>query len=103
LDHDILDEVLTLFRRHWRNGAAVRLLGVQGSSFDKVESQLDLLHSKESQKWQQALSAADCLRDKYGEAVVSLAAGLRSNFRERTHENPSSLPGKPKKPRSVDC
>lgn len=98
LDHNILNEALMLFRRHWKRGAAVRLLGVQASSLDRAEPQLDLLHSRENQKWQQVLSAADRLRDKYGETVVSLASALKSNFRERTHENPASLPGKTKKP-----
>jgi DNA polymerase-4 len=73
-------------------------LGVQASSLDRAEPQLDLLHSGESQKWQRALSAADRLRDKYGETVVGLASALKSNFRERTHENPASLPGKTTKP-----
>ena len=98
LDHDILDEVRALFRQHWKSGSAVRLLGVHASSLEKAEPQLDLLHSGESQKWQQALSAADRMRDKYGETVVSLASALKGNFRERTHENPASLPGKTKKP-----
>ena len=40
--------------------------------------------------------AADRMRDKFGESAVSLAAGLRGSFRERTHENPASLPGKKK-------
>jgi len=39
-------------------------------------------------------SAADRLRDKYGESSVSLASGMRGSFRERTHENPAGLPGK---------
>jgi len=43
---------------------------------------------------QLALAAADRLRDKYGESAVSLASGMRGRFRERTHENPASLPGK---------
>jgi hypothetical protein len=33
-----------------------------------------------------------------GETVVGLASALKSNFRERTHENPASLPGKTTKP-----
>jgi DNA polymerase-4 len=39
------------------------------------------------------LSAADRMRDKYGEKTNSLGSALRSRFRERTHENPASLPG----------
>ena len=38
--------------------------------------------------------AVDRLRDKYGEQSVSLASGMKSKFRERTHENPAGLPGK---------
>ncbi len=97
LDHHILDEVLRLFRHHWKRGSAVRLLGVHTSALDIAEPQRDLLDDGESQKWQRALSAADRLRDKYGETVVSLASALKSNFRERTHENPADLPGKAKK------
>jgi len=32
------------------------------------------------------LSAADLLREKYGDSAVSLARGMKGNFRERTHE-----------------
>ena len=46
------------------------------------------------ERWQQALAAADKLRDRYGESAVSLAASLRGQFRECTHENPAGLPGK---------
>jgi DNA polymerase-4 len=64
----------------------VRLLGVQASSFEEVHDQLDLLDEGKHERWQQALAAADRLRDKYGESAVSLAAGLKGGFRERTHE-----------------
>jgi len=36
------------------------------------------------------------LRDRFGESSVSLATGMKGKFRERTHENPSGLPGKSK-------
>ena len=48
------------------------------------------------QRWKSALAAADKLRDRYGEASVGLAGGLKATFRERTHENPVGLPGKKK-------
>ena len=98
MDHEILDEMRRLFRRNWKPGSAVRLLGVQASSLEKSEPQLNLLQGGESQKWRQALSVADRMRDKYGESVVSLASAMKSTFRERTHDNPASLPGKHKKP-----
>ncbi len=74
----------------------MRLLGVQASSFEAQAGQRDLLEDGRRQRWQQALSAADRLRDKFGESSVSLASGLRGGFRERIHENPAALPGKGK-------
>jgi hypothetical protein len=43
-----------------------------------------------------ALETADKLRERFGEGVVSLATGMKSKFRERTHDNPASLPGRKK-------
>ena len=96
LDTEIFAQVRLLFRKNWRKGAEVRLLGVQASSFEAQAGQGDLLEDGRRQRWQQALSAADRLRDKYGESSVSLASGLRGGFRERIHENPIGLPGKGK-------
>jgi len=82
----------------------VRLLGVHVSSFEEAPaSQLDLLDGGRHQRWQQALAAADKLRDKFGESSVGLAGGMRGVFREKTHENPASLPGRgPRKPPDTD-
>jgi DNA polymerase-4 len=99
LDNHIFEEARQLFRKNWRAGAAVRLLGVHASSLEMQPPQIDLLDDERQQRWKQALSAADRLRDKYGESSVSLATGMKGRFRERTHENPTGLPGKnqPKK------
>ena len=96
LDTEIFEQARALFRKNWRKGAQVRLLGVHASSFDEAAEQGNLLEDGRRQRWQRALSAADRLRDKFGEASVSLATGLKGGFRERTHENPASLPGKKK-------
>ena len=96
LDTELLEEIRELFRRNWKTGAAVRLLGVHASGWDDGEQQLDLMDEGRHEKWKQALAAADRMRDRFGESAVSLAAGLRGNFRERTHENPAGLPGKKK-------
>jgi DNA polymerase-4 len=48
------------------------------------------------ERWKDVLSAADKLRDRFGESSVTLASGLKAGFRERTHENPAGLPGKGK-------
>jgi DNA polymerase-4 len=71
-------------------------LGVHVSSFEERTGQGDLLEDGRRQRWQQALSVADRLRDKFGESSISLAAGMKGWFRERTHENPAGVPGKGK-------
>jgi len=96
LDNEIFEHIRLLFRKNWRTGGEVRLLGLQASSFEAQAGQGDLLDDGRRQRWQRALSAADRLRDKFGESSVSLAGGLRAGFRERTQENPASLPGKGK-------
>jgi DNA polymerase IV len=96
LDGEIFEEVRKLFRKNWRTGSEVRLLGVQASSFEAQTEQINLLEGGRQQRWKDALAAADRLRDKFGESSVSLAAGMRGSFRERTHENPAGLPGKAK-------
>jgi DNA polymerase-4 len=94
IDKDIFEQVRGLFRANWKVGTRIRLLGVQTSSFESGEGQLNLLDSEQHNKWKQALSTADKLRDRYGEGAVGLASGMKSGFRERTHENPTGLPGK---------
>jgi DNA polymerase-4 len=96
LDGEIFEQVRTLFRKNWKPGRQVRLLGVQASSWEKQAEQISLLEGGKQQRWKDALAVADRLRDKFGESSVSLAAGLRGGFREHTHENPARLPGKGK-------
>jgi DNA polymerase-4 len=97
LDTDLVRESRDLFRRNWKAGSPVRLLGVQASSLERAEGQISLLDGEKSDRWRKALSAADRLRDKYGESAVSLGAGLEGGFRERVHENPVGLPGRRRK------
>ena len=98
LDNEIFYEVRKLFHANWRPGSQVRLLGVQASSFSAESSQADLLSGQARDKWQQALSAVDRVREKFGESSVRLGTGMKGGFRERTHENPAALPGKSKPP-----
>jgi DNA polymerase-4 len=95
LDGEIFEQVRALFRKNWKPGREVRLLGVQASSFEEQAEQISLLEDGRQQRWKDALAAADRLRDKFGESSVKLAAGMRGTFRERTQENPAGLPGKP--------
>lgn len=96
LDTEIFEQIRTLFRKNWKKGIQIRLLGVQASSFTAQGAQIDLLDGNRQRRWKDAMAAADKLRDKFGESSVGLAAGIRGSFRERTHENPAGLPGKGK-------
>jgi DNA polymerase IV len=96
LDNEIFQQVRKLFHANWHRGGEVRLLGVQASSFAGAPEQGDLLRGGVDDKWRQALSAVDRVRDKFGESSISLATGMKGGFRERTHENPAALPGKAK-------
>jgi DNA polymerase-4 len=98
LDTELLDTARLLFRRNWKPGAAVRLLGVHAGSLESNEGQMSLLDSERSGRVRRALEAADRLRDKFGESAVSLGGAVGGAYRERVHENPAGLPGKrPKK------
>ncbi|HET9742824.1 MAG TPA: DNA polymerase IV [Terriglobales bacterium] len=92
-DREILAQIRRLFHANWKAGARVRLLGVHASSFDEPEASGSLLFD-DADRWKNALSAADRLRDKYGESAVHIGSALKANIRERTHENPAGLRGK---------
>jgi DNA polymerase-4 len=96
VDVEIFEEARRLFHKNWKKGFTVRLLGVQTSGFDEDAGQMNLLDPKRDDRWKQALAAADKVRDRFGESSVGLATGMKGGFRERTHENPASLPGKKK-------
>ena len=93
IDAEIFNAARALFRKTWKRGA-VRLLGVHTSSFEAHEGQTNLLGEDKTERWRKALTAMDRLRDKYGDASVTLAAGMTARFRERVQENPADLPGK---------
>ena len=96
LDNEIFEIVRRLFRANWPKGAEVRLLGVHASSFTEPSAQGDLLDGNSRGKWEQALSAMDRLKDKFGESSITLGTAMKGGFRERTQENPAALPGKTK-------
>lgn len=95
-DHVILTNIRKLFHDNWKPGAKVRLLGVHVSGFDSTPASLSFDFATPD-RWNKALSAADRLRDKFGDAAVHLGSALKANIRERTHENPAGVPGKNKK------
>ncbi len=98
LDHDLILALRELFQRNWKRGAPVRLLGAGVSGFEAGPGQLDLLDAEHNERAQRVMDAADRIRDRYGEKMVSLASGLKGDTPERVHENPVGLPGKGPRP-----
>jgi DNA polymerase-4 len=97
LDTELLGEARRLFSDNWKRGRPVRLLGVQASSLETHPGQMSLLEEPASDRWTRALAAADRLRDRFGEAAVSLGSAVKGTYQERTHENPAGLPGRGRK------
>jgi len=94
LDIDLIEHSRKLLRANWTRTRTIRLLGVQTSGFEHDQGQLDLMDGGRTERWRQALEAADKLRDRYGESAVALGSGMRGRYRERVQENPAALPGK---------
>ncbi len=94
LDHDLILALRELFHENWKRGAPVRLLGAGLTGFENGPGQLDLLNAEHHERAQRAMDAADRIRDRFGEKMVSLASGLKGDTPERVHENPVGLPGK---------
>jgi DNA polymerase-4 len=100
IDAELAGAARDLFHKAW-NGKTIRLLGVYAQHLEPAEGQPSLLEHNKTEAWRKTLTAVDKLRDKYGDEIVSLAAGMNAAFRARVHENPENLPGKePEKKRS---
>ena len=93
IDTEIARAVRDLFHNA-RTRQPIRLLGVYAQSLEANEGQTSLIEEPKTDSWRKTLQAVDKIRDKYGDGIVSLAAGMNSGFRERVHENPENLPGK---------
>jgi DNA polymerase-4 len=93
IDTELAGAVRGLFHKAWTR-KPIRLLGVYAQSLVAGEGQTSLLAEDKTERWRKALGAVDVLRGKYGDATVSLAAGLNAPFRAKVHDNPENLPGK---------
>lgn len=97
IDSELASAARDLFHKAWKK-KPIRLLGVYAQQLEASEGQANLLEEEKTEAWRKTLQAVDKMRDKYGDSVVSLAAGMPATFRARVHENPENLPGKePKK------
>ncbi len=101
LDREVGSAVIGLFRKAWNGKTPIRLLGVHAGSLQPMEGQMSLLEEARSQRLRAAFRSVDHIRDRFGDASVSLAKTLDAGIREKVHENPFGLPGKmPKKKES---
>jgi len=96
IDSEILTAIQELFRENFDRTRKVRLVGVHASGLEHETGQMRLLDQQLSERWNNALSAVDRMRDRYGESAVALARGMSNRIRERVHENPVGLPGRRK-------
>ena len=62
MDTELFDEIRELFRRNWKPGAAVRLLGVHVSNWTGEEAQMEFRGEERREKWSKTMAAADKLR-----------------------------------------
>lgn len=80
-DAEIYAAARELFRRNWRNGRAVRLLGVGLSDLGPPMRQLELFDDS----WihdQRLLEAVDEIRERFGSAALTRAASLQSGLQD---------------------
>jgi len=89
LDREIATAVTSLFRKAWDGKKPIRLLGVHAGSLQSVEGQMSLLEEADTARLRQAFRSVDHIRDKFGDAAISLAKTLKAGIRERVHESPA--------------
>ncbi len=94
LDREIAGAVTALFRQAWDGKTPIRLLGVHAGSLEASEGQMNLLEEPRTARLREAFRSVDQIRNKFGDASISLAKTLHAGIRERVHENPFGLPGK---------
>jgi DNA polymerase-4 len=94
LDREIASAVIGLFRDAWDHKKPVRLLGVYGGNLRPEEGQMNLLEESNTARLRRAFRSVDHIRNRFGDASISLAKTLNAGIRERVHENPFDLPGK---------
>lgn len=76
LDVTLAAEVRRLFDKAWNRRQKIRLLGVKASGLEHGAGQLNLLDDPRRQKWEQALAAADRVRDRFGFSSVQLGGAM---------------------------
>lgn len=91
-DSEIYQTALALFKRNWRKGRAVRLLGVGVADLGTPIRQLELFDDSWAHD-QRLLEAVDEIRERYGSQALTRAGNLRS--RSEPPDQPKHERGSP--------
>ena len=71
LDTEIFEQIRGLFRKNWKKGSASPPARRASIVLHQSQAtQIDLLDGNRQQRWKDALTAADRLRDRFGESSV---------------------------------
>jgi DNA polymerase-4 len=89
LDREIATAVIDLFRKAWDGKKPIRLLGVHAGSLQPAEGQMSLLEEEKTARLREAFRSVDHIRNKFGDAAISLAKTLNAGIREKVQENPA--------------
>lgn len=92
LDQEVAGAVIRLFRQAWDGKTRIRLLGVHGGSLQDVEGQMSLLEEANTERLRAAFRSIDHIRDRFGDASITLAKTLKAGLRERVQDKPANLP-----------
>jgi DNA polymerase-4 len=91
LDREIATAVIQLFRKAWDHKTPIRLLGVYAGGLRQEEGQMSLLDEPNTERLRNAFRSVDHIRNRFGDASISLAKTLNSGIREGVHDNPYDL------------
>ncbi len=89
LDREIGGAVTGLFRKAWDGKKPIRLLGVHAGGLQPMEGQMNLLEEEKTARMREVFRSVDHIRDKYGDAAISLAKTLKAGIRERVQDSPA--------------
>ena len=89
LDREIATAVIDLFRKAWDGKKPIRLLGVHAGSLQPAEGQMSLLEEEKTARLRDAFRSVDHIRNRFGDAAISLAKTLKAGIRERVQDSPA--------------
>jgi len=84
LDAVIFTQALGLFRKAFKPGAKLRLLGVRAAHLERREFQRNLLDAPEHDRLDRLARTADAVRDKFGFDSLRLARSIEPAVKEQS-------------------